>query len=96
MTVTVPLFVKLPATVTVLIVAFNVAPTLIVKLLTKELAKTEIVLVLIPSPIITLGLVPVGVKIPKLVVPVNKIVPGPLTPLVVVPRFEKVPVTVRI
>jgi hypothetical protein len=40
--------------------------------------------------------VPVGVKIPKPVVPVNKIVPGPLTPLVVVPEFAKVPTTVSV
>jgi hypothetical protein len=60
-----------------------------VKLLTKELAKIDSVGTN-PIPIVTLGLVPVGVKIQP-VVPVNKIVPGPLTPLVVVPEFAKFP-----
>jgi len=54
------------------------------------------VFVLVPSPMVTLGrLAPVAVKTPKVAVPVNCMVPGPLTPLVVVPLLAKVPDTVR-
>lgn len=91
-----PLLVKKPLTVSALIPIFNVEPALIVILDTDVSTPKVTVLVLNPLPTITFGRLPVGVKTPKLAAPVNKIVPGPLTPFVVVPLFVKVPPTVSV
>ena len=86
----------LPLIPTVNVVFVSVAFALTVRFATKVGAVILTVFVLVPFPIVTLGLVPVGVRVPKLVVPVKRIVPGPFTPLDVVPLFEKVPDTVRV
>ncbi len=74
----------------------KVAFALTVRFVTYVAAVIVTVFVLVPSPMVTFGLVLDGEKLPILVVPVNKIVPGPTTPWVVVPAFEKVPDTVRV
>ena len=69
---------------------------LTVRSATRVAAPIVTVFVLDPLPTVTFGRIPVGVKLPTEAVPVNNRVPGPLTPFVVVPIFEKVPDTVRI
>ena len=94
--VTTPLLVKKPFIVNVLVPKLIVAPMLTFKLFKDVLTPTVTVLLLAPLPTTTFGRTPVGVKTPKLAVPVNKSVPGPFTPFVVVPLFKKAPVIVNI
>ena len=91
-----PLTERFPLIPTVKVVSVRMAFALTVRSATSVFAPIVTVLVLLPSPTVTFGLVPVGVKLPKLAVPVKRMVPGPFTPLVVVPLFEKVPDTVRV
>lgn len=75
-------------------VLVNVAFVLTVRVAIRVAAVIVTVFVLDPSPIVMFGAVPVGVRAPKLAAPVKRMVPGPFTPLVVVPLFVKVPDTV--
>ena len=70
-----------------LAVTVKLAPLLIVRAAHVVPVKVT-VFVLEPSPMVTLGFVPEGVRAPMLTLPVNRIVPAPVIPLVVVPELE--------
>ena len=92
----VPLTTRLRLMPTVRVLLVKIAPELTVRFATRVFALIVTVLVLVPLPMVTLGLVPDGVRDPKLAVPVKRMVPGPFTPFVVVPLLAKVPDTVSI
>lgn len=88
--VSVPLTTRLRFIPTVRLLFVRVAPEFTVRLATNVAALIVTVLVLVPSPMVTFGRVPVAVKAPILTVPVKRIVPGPFTPYIVAapPLFE--------
>ena len=78
----VPLTTKSPSIPIFFLLFSKIAPVLILRLTTLNHDAIFTVLVLTPSPIITLGSVPVDVIRFMEIVPVNLIDPGPFTPSV--------------
>ena len=78
----VPFTNKLPLIPIFLVLLLKIAPVLIVRLATITPEANFTVLVLTPSPIITLGSIPDVVILFMEIVPVNLIDPGPFTPSV--------------